>query len=511
VTRVTSEAEEARCDEEWAALREARIAAIVDSPARKKLIVAGPGTGKTYAFGRLFRARGGRNLTLTFIRSLVADLAERLAGLSDVYTLHGYSLRLLHELAAGGLTTNFSYYPPLPWLLASDLEYLGTECSLGDVYAAFHQLDEERIAIFLRSADYYDAASHDDSVFRILTHLRRNPKDIPSWDLVVVDEVQDFNELEISFLNVLAERNSVVIAGDDDQALYGFKDASPRFIREMADSGEFESFQLPYCSRCPRAVVEAVRRVVGEAEERGLLAHRLAKPYECYWPAKRQSSQMYPRIVHAACTVERKDRSYMSRYVLGEIRRIGDADVRESYAEREPTALVVGPRHFALRVYEELAPQLPGVELRISEGAEPSLLDGYKLLRRSANSRLGWRIVTYVEPLGSLPDILEASVIRGRELADLLPVEYKRRHLDRVGLLNRYLNADQLSAEERDALRQVGVEYRQDAEAPVDAEAEPTLQISQPQRVDETVPKVIVTTLVGAKGLQAQHVLSSAS
>jgi superfamily I DNA/RNA helicase len=36
----------------------------------------------------------------------------------------------------------------------------------------------------------------------------------------------------------------VLIAGDDDQALYGFKHASANFIRALAEDPDFERFDL---------------------------------------------------------------------------------------------------------------------------------------------------------------------------------------------------------------------------------------------------------------------------
>jgi hypothetical protein len=62
-------------------------------------------------------------------------------------------------------------------------------------------------------------------VHRVLTHLADNEDAIPSYPLIVVDEYQDFSLLETSFLRLLAEKSKVLVAGDDDQALYAFKNA----------------------------------------------------------------------------------------------------------------------------------------------------------------------------------------------------------------------------------------------------------------------------------------------
>jgi hypothetical protein len=60
--------------------RQAYLEAILASDSPRKLVVAGPGTGKTYTFGKLFKKSGdGDHLALTFIRRLVADMDADLA------------------------------------------------------------------------------------------------------------------------------------------------------------------------------------------------------------------------------------------------------------------------------------------------------------------------------------------------------------------------------------------------------------------------------------------------
>src|SRR6266513_3506079 len=102
---------------------ETRLQAIVDgivgSEAPRKVIVAGPGTGKTTIFRSILRigdhAREDR-LILTFINNLKAELEETLGDLAQVLTFHGYCRRLLHSRPQlrVGLSEAFHYYPPLP-------------------------------------------------------------------------------------------------------------------------------------------------------------------------------------------------------------------------------------------------------------------------------------------------------------------------------------------------------------------------------------------------------------
>ena len=79
---------------------------------------------------------------------------------------------------------------------------------------------------------------------------------VPTYELVLIDEFQDFNRLEASVIDIFSEKNSIVVAGDDDQALYSqLRSASWDHIRERYESGHYEVFELPFCMRCPEVIV----------------------------------------------------------------------------------------------------------------------------------------------------------------------------------------------------------------------------------------------------------------
>ena len=59
--------------------RQRHVDAVLNSPARHKVVVAGPGTGKSHLFKQILRGKKNA-LTLTFINALVADLALDLCG-----------------------------------------------------------------------------------------------------------------------------------------------------------------------------------------------------------------------------------------------------------------------------------------------------------------------------------------------------------------------------------------------------------------------------------------------
>jgi ATP-dependent DNA helicase UvrD/PcrA len=309
--------------------RQAALDAILDSAADKKLIVAGPGTGKTHTFkAALERAGGG--VALTFIRALVRDLRAALAETAEIInTFHGFAKHLLHSHPYG-VGVNFWYCPALPIIFARDLTLLGLgPISASDIDGAFQKLDDAEglITESVRLGDYYNAVGHNDVVYRVLRRFEESPDEVPEYPLVVVDEYQDFNPLETSLIRRLEERSPVLVAGDDDQALYHRKHASPDFIRELAEDDTYARFELPFCSRCTVVIVDAVNNVIARAIANGNLVGRLDKPFVCYLPDKAAVSEAHPTIIHGRCTVDSSTSPYIARYVAEQIGQIPTQDI----------------------------------------------------------------------------------------------------------------------------------------------------------------------------------------
>lgn len=485
---------------------------IVRSTSAKKLAIAGPGTGKTYTFREALRAAGGRGLALTFINNLARDLEVELAGVADSYTFHGFCRYRLHRMRVDGLTAHFHYHPSLPLIVSKDMEFL-RRSGIDDkeIERCLQTLDDGQgtISESLRIAAYYDAVGHTDSVYRVLRHLESNRDEIPTYPLVVVDEYQDFSLLETTFIRLLAERNSVLITGDDDQALYGFKHASANYIRALAQDASYSKFELPYCSRCTQVIVNAVHDVLNRAQSLGLLVGRLPKPYRYYPPDKREHSERHAQIIHAHCTVENRRAPYIGRYVVARIAEIPEEEIRASREGRYPTALVIGPVEFVRRVYPLVKERFPKAVLKESSPLEVSILDGYGYLFRDENSRLGWRIVLFSDALANTQEILRTALGSDAEISALIPSEFRERHMRMARLVGRVICGEDLAAEEKTALEAAAgrpfdaIErlLRKNTEQESDNES-----ATAQSTVDTTTPSVICTSLRGAKGLSANRV-----
>jgi len=477
--------------------------AVIRSSARYKLIIAGPGTGKTFAFQGVCRASSGDNLAITFINNLADALAQKLEGTAKSQTFHSYCKGLLHRLPADGISTNFHYFPQLPKVIGLDAGILGQQ--VGNFSEAFQRLIEGdgRINFYIRRADYYDAVGHDDAVYRALIYLRSHEDDVEVFDQIVVDEYQDFNALEIALIQQLEKRSPVLIVGDDDQALYeGLKHASVEYIRQKAEDARYERFRLPFSSRCTEVVVGALHDVVEEAVKFGRLKDRIKRDYECYLPAKLKDSKAYPKIIHASCTIQgsQPGRNYVGRYIEAVIGEIPDVEVSEAKASERPLALIVGPGHYLRAIHNYLKDRIDNIAYPESKRTALGIEDGYEILLKDGQSNLGWRVVLEV----SDNDLAKRCVIsaegKAGRIVDELPARFKKDHLEILEVLRRLQAGQDFSQDDDDILKcRLPKDYQRLLERfRLDEEG-------RPKGVPE-VPKVQFATCSGSKGLQASFV-----
>lgn len=424
------------CDDVERQLQEA-TQKILDSDSQKKLVVAGPGTGKTYLFRKLLEARASdpsNHLVLTFINNLKDDLERSLGGLSQVFTLHGFCQYLLHqhEQLREGLSADFKCYPGLVSLIKEDWLWLNND-EPPEFVKEMRELEcpEVHQEFYMERAQYYDAVDFDDSVHRTYQALREHPESLTPYKFVLIDEFQDFNAMEAAVIDLLSEDSSIVIAGDDDQALYSqLRSASWDHIRAHYEGDEYEVFELPFCMRCPEVVVGAVNDIICRTRDGGMLEGRIDKPYRYYEPLKGEISQQYPTIDLVCTSVQRNNANYFGRYMEQVIGKIPAADIEEAAGNGEPTVLVIGPRQYLrpIRQHLEQAGLLgPEEERNRDERAE-----ALAILRDNPNSNLGWRIILRCDGVPMAAEFIRQANEQGSQLVDILPHELREAVLQEV-------------------------------------------------------------------------------
>jgi hypothetical protein len=361
--------------------RSIHVQKILNSQSQKKIVVAGPGTGKTYLFKEILKGKSN-SLTLSFVNSLVEDLSLELYGLSDVKTLHSYARSILRKI----LNRSINISPILSNIIKEDAEVLIDQVI--DFDPLFHNRDDENefIEFYKIRRKYYDYYGYSDIIFAAVKYFEKYRENIPIYNQILIDEFQDFNLLEVSFINLLSEKSPILIAGDDDQALYEFKSASTHHIRKAYsdEMPEYESFTLPYCSRCSNVVVNATNDIIESSKNFGFLEGRINKSFLYFDCQKKDEvSDKYSKIGYAQLFAKQ-----ISWFITKKIEEFAK-DIKEKF-----TVLIISP--FKKQTYiitKALKGKgLQNIECTIKNNTEISLLDGLKLLLQNIDDNLGWRI-----------------------------------------------------------------------------------------------------------------------
>jgi superfamily I DNA/RNA helicase len=271
------------------------VAAYRGSPLR---VLAGPGTGKTFAIMRrvsrlLEEGENPKDIFLvTFTRMAAKDLVRKVSDLSieggdDLIatTLHSFSFSMLQKEQVIETThrtprplLKFEMEPLLHDLKHQELggirelrkniiSYESAWARLQHDEPGWAQSDEEKkfeqkLVSWLK---IHQSMLIGELIPIALRYLRYNPESLyrKKFKQVIVDEYQDLNKAEQVLIDILAEDANLSIAGDDDQSIYGFKYAHPEGIIR------FDSFHpnthdevLVDCRRCPKSIVQVAKELI---------------------------------------------------------------------------------------------------------------------------------------------------------------------------------------------------------------------------------------------------------
>src|SRR6266550_4092702 len=385
---------------------QAAIDLVVQSNHPKKIVVAGPGAGKTSLFKTLLSKSKEANkeashLVVTFISALADELRHDLSGMADVFTFHAHCKQSLHRNPnlREGLTEDFRVFPKLPSLIKSDWLFLhaGDQAPPHFVKLMRQAVDCIETRFFLDRSNYYDAVSFDDMVFRVYLQLAVAPHAAERHELILVDEYQDFNLLEISLLDLLSRKNPIVVAGDDDQVLYGaLRSSNWNFIRDCYASPIYQAYEMLFCLRCPEVVVSAFDDVVRAATAAGHLNGRIPKAYRYFPPYKGRDSAAHPKLHVIQTSIQKSGAgNYFGRVIAEVVQAIPAEYIKESREKAFPTVLIIGNKQYLTQVSAYLKERGYILDEKVDgEGKEDQIKreDGLKILKEDAGSSLGWRI-----------------------------------------------------------------------------------------------------------------------
>jgi DNA helicase II / ATP-dependent DNA helicase PcrA len=279
----------------------------VGEPAMRARIIAPAGSGKTRVLTE--RARhllrsgvpGDAVTLVAFNKRAQLEMVERTADLPglEVRTLNALALAIVNgtggfasrrervttidevqvrDLLAGlvRFPRRANTDPAAPWIEALSRVRLG----LKEPRAVEREFDGDVDGFAETFPTYRDLLSRrgvvdfDEQVYRCLELLLREP-DVRvaaqrRCQLLLVDEFQDLTPAHMLLLRLLAGPNlSIFGVGDDDQTIYGYSGATPRWLVDFGDfvpAPRFHSLDVNY--RCPERVVVAATNLLSRNRQR---------------------------------------------------------------------------------------------------------------------------------------------------------------------------------------------------------------------------------------------------
>jgi DNA helicase-2/ATP-dependent DNA helicase PcrA len=364
MTDDANEGQPAGAPTEPGADRAERLLADLNSPQREAvrhgegplLVLAGAGSGKTRVLTHRIAyllatgaARPGEILAITFTNKAAKEMRERVEALVGrsaramwVTTFHsacarmlradaerlGYSrgftiydesdsLRMLKR-CLGELHVDPKRYPPR----AIRSQISGAKNQLVDAAAyaeaqgsVFEEAVAEAYALYEKRMLEANAMDFDDLLVRTVNALELFEDVRERWRRtfrhVLVDEYQDTNHAQYRLLQLLtAEHGNLMVVGDEDQSIYGFRHADIRNILDFErDFPEAAVVKLEQNYRSTQTILSAANAVVERNRER-------------------RPKKLWTELVggEPLRLNELSDEHEEARWVAGEIERLGEEE-----------------------------------------------------------------------------------------------------------------------------------------------------------------------------------------
>ncbi len=262
------------------------------------LVQAGPGTGKTrvlsYRIAGLTGASENQDqkvLAITFTNKAAAEIGERVGELAgsavgekiiQVSTFHGWALGFLKE-HYGNQVREVVNEADARSILAEALKTAGIRGDARRIHGIISRAKQnlpvqepDGVAEFSRYLKIYNAAlesyglwDFDDLILEAAALLQQAEVGQVFMDHmseVLVDEFQDVSPAQYALLRLMARPDgNITVIGDANQAIYGFRGASPEFIRRfVSDFKDVKEITLHEAYRCPQVFLDAARAVIGK-------------------------------------------------------------------------------------------------------------------------------------------------------------------------------------------------------------------------------------------------------
>tara|TARA_B100000161_G_C33546249_1_gene413197 strand:- start:372 stop:1802 length:1431 start_codon:yes stop_codon:yes gene_type:complete len=253
---------------------------------------AGAGTGKTFTIVEGAKRIGNQKAAfLAFNKSIATELQERLPEDVEAKTFHAFGFAAIRNAGIKTKVNNYKLNNIIKDLLGEDYHITplkklvslvkGSMLEGNDKKAINQLIDEYNIqfesireeeiavqsipAILTMCKTQTHHIDFDDMIWLPLV----SDYPLPHYDIMFVDEAQDFNEMQRELISRCVNGGRCIIVGDKNQAIYGFRGADSNSISMFEDrlsgsSRDIKHYPLTITWRCPKSVVAEANRYVSD-------------------------------------------------------------------------------------------------------------------------------------------------------------------------------------------------------------------------------------------------------
>jgi superfamily I DNA/RNA helicase len=523
-------------------IRNANADAIASNLARRMLIVSGPGTGKSTLFIKRLRrwlaAHPEHRVAIaTFVRKLVTDLNEEIRNDSSISDedKKRVTVQTLHRTARSIVETNNGTKElPLkrhcrivsgdwettvwgdalrlhPEYKQADYPWSAMQDSLYDAepLAEASWLAIRKSHVLLER--FYNALPFPDLILVATQALRERP-DLAADTLFIIDEFQDFNIAERNLIQALTtETPGLLLAGDDDQVLYDrLRRGHASIIRDYYQDAGFAKAMLPYCSRCSVHICQAA--------EAFLLADRPAEAIQKLFLPLWDPTEA--KVVVAGSTSPKAGVAYLERFIEEHKQELdARAKAIEEHKAKDPYLLVLTPARemkflnvggARQRLLEVLGPYTVAVD---ALGDDYWDVRDYYYLGKDPSQNYSMRKVLQHEgvPQERIASLIERAIAEENDfiaLGDDVIAACLEKSKQVHDVIQAGGTGTELTAQIQKLIHvSAPDELARDLDrAPIAKAADPDDETPEFQQT-QTVTCVQIETIVGAKGLSADHAI----
>ena len=514
----------------------------------KTLIVSGPGTGKSFLFldriNNWFSSDSEATVLVTsFVRKLVADLqkdidndkklSEKQKASTTVITLHKFARSIVeknHGTSEYPFKPHFKiigeFWKDVVWndilaffsaLNTSAYDWKTFEKQLHndtfDSSSDWSNIKDE----YFELCKFYNASGFADLILRAKIALEENSS-LNSSKYFIIDEYQDFNLAEDSFINQLtSSANSLLIVGDDEQVLYeNLKSGKADLIRNKYKDENIVNAMLPFCGRCSSHITKATSYFIQQCRDDECIQ-------KIYLPIKRSDGN--PKIQVVACATPTTAADYIEKFVNDNKSEIDDRKNKlESGEKKDAFLLILTPAkkmNFLGGSKEKIFKLLSEYQVENRSFSD----DYYKVLTyfslsNNHNNNFAFRKVMYYEGIANdrIHSLIENAINNNQDFSDLNTDETRsilakcdaikavidsEQGIDgKISSLIAYIAiTDQEKFKTEFSTKKIGqteiisIEHEEDEEAELEE-----IEVKRMGAVE-------LVTMIGSKGLSADHVI----